>query len=235
MGLPKPIRPEYNTTVPSTGKKIKYMPFTVREEKVLILAAESEMPDEISNGVANCLRNCITSPTDFDVDSLALFDIEYLFLKCRAKSVSEKITVNVSDPDDETFRTPVEISIDKIGIFRDPEHKELIEISDDMSLSLRYPDLSFFAEGVSLDDIDGVIGVICRTFKQLIVGEEVFNRDDLTDDEIREWIESLSSEQFQKINQFYSTMPRLKHEIKAKNTKTGKPFTVTLEGLSDFF
>lgn len=235
MGLPKPIRPEYNTTVPSTGKKIKYMPFTVREEKVLILAAESEMPDEISNGVSNCLANCITSPADFDVDSLSLFDIEFLFLKCRAKSVSEKITVNVSDPDDETFKTPVDISIDKIGIWRDPEHKELIEISEDMTLSLRYPDLSFFAEGVSLDDIDAVIGVICRTFKQLVVGDEVFNRDDLSDDEIREWIESLSSEQFQRINKFYSTMPRLKHTINAKNTRTGKQFSVTLEGLADFF
>ena len=235
MGLPKPIRPEYNTTVPSTGKKIKYMPFTVREEKVLILAAESEMPDEISNAVANCLRNCITTPADFDVDSLALFDIEYLFLKCRAKSVSEKITVNVTDPDDENYKVPVDIAIDKIGVYRDPEHEELIDLGNDMSLALTYPGLSFFAEGVSLDDIDGVIGVICRTFKQLVCGDEVFNRDDLSDDEIKEWIESLSSEQFQKVNKFYSTMPRLKHEIKAKNMTTGKPFTVTLEGLADFF
>ena len=114
--IPKLTRPEYSTTIPSTNKKIKYHPFTVREEKVLMLAAEGGDQDEIVNAVTSCLQNCISSPTDIDVESLALFDIEYLFLKTRSKSVGEVINVIVTDPDDEAFSTDVEVNIDKIGI-----------------------------------------------------------------------------------------------------------------------
>ena len=112
MALPKPIRPEYNTTIPSTGKRIKYQPFTVREEKVLILAAESGETDEITNAITNVLERCITSPSDIKVKDLALFDIEYLFLKARSKSAGEKLKVRVSDPDDETYSVDHEINID---------------------------------------------------------------------------------------------------------------------------
>ncbi len=116
MALTKHIRPEYSTTLPSTGKRIKYQPFSVKEEKVLILAAESNDPDEIINAITNVLQNCVTTPADFKVEELALFDIEYLFLKTRAKSAGEKIKLKVTDPNDQTFTKEHEINIDKITV-----------------------------------------------------------------------------------------------------------------------
>jgi len=235
MALPSPTRPEYNTTIPSSGKKIKYQPFTVKEEKILVLAAEGQEVDEIGNAVANCLRNCITSPADLDIESLALFDIEYLFLKCRAKSIGEKISVNAIDPDDKTFSKQVEINIDKIGVITNKEHKEIVEIDEEMSVKLKYPGIDFFTEGVELTDVTSITSVIARCFSQLIVGEEVYNRDDLSEDEIIDWIEGLSSSQYNKLTEFFITMPKLSHKLTVKNTKTDKNFTITLEGLADFF
>lgn len=235
MALPSPTRPEYNTTIPSTGKKVKYQPFTVKEEKILVLAAEGKEVDEIGNAVANCLRNCITSPADIDIDSLALFDIEYLFLKCRAKSIGEKITVRATDPDDETFSKNVDINIDKIQVQKNDKHKEIVVIDDDMSVKMNYPGIEFFTEGLELSDVSSITTIISKCFSQLIVGEEVYNRDDLSEEEIVEWIEGLSSAQYNKLTEFFITMPKLSHKITTKNTKTDKNFTITLEGLADFF
>jgi hypothetical protein len=235
MALPSPTRPEYNTTIPSTGKKIKYQPFTVKEEKILVLAAEGKETDEIGNAVANCLRNCITSPADLDIESLALFDIEYLFLKCRAKSIGEKITVRATDPDDETFIKTVDINIDKIQVQRNEKHNEIVQIDEEMSVKLNYPNIDFFTEGLELTDVSSITTVIAKCFSQLIVGEEVYNKDDLSEEEIIEWIEQLSSSQYNKLTEFFLTMPKLSHKLTIKNTKTDKNFTITLEGLADFF
>jgi len=235
MALPSPTRPEYNTTIPSTGKKIKYQPFTVKEEKILVLAAEGKETDEIGNAVANCLRNCITSPADLDIESLALFDIEYLFLKCRAKSIGEKITVRATDPDDETFIKTVDINIDKIQVQRNEKHNEIVQIDEEMSVKLNYPNIDFFTEGLELTDVSSITTVIAKCFSQLIVGEEVYNKDDLSEEEITEWIEQLSSSQYNKLTEFFLTMPKLSHKLTIKNTKTDKNFTITLEGLADFF
>jgi hypothetical protein len=128
MALPKPIRPEYSTTVPSTGKRVKYQPFSVKEEKILVLAAEGGDTDEITNALTNVLQNCVTSPADFKVAELALFDVEYLFLKARSKSAGEKIKISVTDPNDETFSVEHEINIDKIGVKRTEGHTDLIEV-----------------------------------------------------------------------------------------------------------
>ena len=220
MALPRPSRPEYSTTIPSTGKKIKYQPFTVKEEKVLVLAAEGKDNDEIANAVSNCLKNCITSPTDVNIDELAIFDIEFLFLKCRAKSVGEKVSVVVTDPADGS-EIPVDINVDKIGVTKNKDHTQLVELDDKMTLKLNYPGLSFFAEGVNLTSVENVGDVITNCFGQLIVEDEVYNRDDLSDDEIREWIDGLSSQHFNRISQFFMTMPKLSHKVTVKNPKTG--------------
>lgn len=233
MALPKNIRPEYSTTIPSTGKKIKYQPFSVKEEKVLIIAAEGEDPDEIANAVINVLSSCITS--DVDVEKLALFDIEYLFLKSRSRSVGETIKLSVNDPDDKTFSTDVEINVDKIGIKRDESHTDLISLSDDVSIKFIYPDITFFADGLELGNIRSSLNTITRCVSQIIIGDEVYNRADMTDEEIAEWLEGLTSSQLEKVLKFFTTMPKLSHTLTAKNTKTGKDFSVTLEGLSDFF
>ncbi len=235
MGLPKPLRPEYSTSVPSTGKKIKYNPFTVKEEKILVLASESNDPDEITNGIVNVLQNCISSPSDLRINELALFDIEYLFLKARAKSVGESINLNVTDPDDETFTTTHSINIDRIGIDRTKDHSNVIFIDDTVQVKMRYPDISFFTDGIDMSSLTDSIDTMGRCIETIIAGDEVFERVDMTDEELNEWLEGLTTEQFRRITNFFVTMPRLRHSFTIRNTNTNKDFTITLEGLSDFF
>ena len=235
MALPKSIRPEYNTTIPRSGKKIKYQPFTVREEKVLILAAESQEMDEISNAVANVLSSCISSPADFKISELAIFDIEYLFLKARAKSAGETIKVVVRDPDDESFSVEHEIDIDKIRVIKTKGHTDLIDLADDVKVKMKYPGLDFFTEGVKIDSIGDSLETVSKCISSIVVGEEVYNSSDMTEAEVIEWLEGMTTEQFKKLMTFFETMPQLKHEIKLKNTNTGKDFTISLQGLADFF
>ena len=235
MALPKPIRPEYNTSIPSTGKRIKYQPFTVREEKVLILAAESGETDEITNAISNVLERCVTTPADFKVKDLALFDIEFLFLKARSKSAGEKITVRVSDPDDATYSVDHEINIDKIGIKETEGHADIIKLSDELSIKMRYPGIDFFNEGIDISSISSSISLMTECIVQIVHEDEVYNSADTSKKELEEWMESLTSDQFKKVMSFFETMPKLSHSVTLNNKNTGKDFTVTLEGLSDFF
>lgn len=235
MGLPKPLRPEYSTSIPSTGKKIKYNPFTVKEEKILILASESNDPDEITNGIVNVLKNCISSPSDLQIEDLALFDIEFLFLKARAKSVGESIDIRVTDPDDETFTTTHSINIDRIGIDRTKDHSNVIFIDDTVQVKMRYPDISFFTDGVDMSTLTESLDTIGRCIETIISGDEVFERVDMNNEELSEWLEGLTTDQFKRITNFFITMPRLRHSFTVRNTNTNKDFTVKLEGLSDFF
>ena len=235
MALPKSIRPEYTTTIPSTGKKVKYQPFSVREEKVLILAAESGEQDEITNAIVNTLERCVTSPSDFKVSELALFDIEYLFLKTRAKSAGEKVTVTVTDPSDASYSVEHEINIDSIKVIKDPDHTNLIDLGEDVTVKMSYPGISFFADGINIDNVNESIKVVSKCVSQIIIGEEVYNKADMTLDEINEWVEGLTTDQFQKIMAFFNTSPKLQHKIKLKNKKTGNDFEIVLEGLQDFF
>ena len=234
MALPKPVRPEYNLTIPSTGKRIKFMPFSVREEKILILAAESQDADEIANAIRNTLERCVTTP-GFSVSDLALFDIEYLFLKCRAKSVGETIKVLATDPSDPEYSVEHEIDVDSIKVQKTKGHKDLIELGDDVTIKMRYPDLSFFEEGINMGDIEAMSKALTRCISQIICGEEVYARADMTDKDLDEWVEGLTQSQYQKILNFFETMPRLSHSFTLKNKNTGKDFTIVLEGLADFF
>lgn len=234
MALPKLTRPEYSTTIPSTGKKIKYHPFSVREEKVLMLAAEGQDPDEIVNAVTNVLERCVTTPQDFKVKDLALFDIEFLFLKTRAKSVGEVITVEVADPEDEEVRVATEINIDRIGVKRDKNHSDLIDLGE-IKVKMRYPDISYFTTGVDISNVNSSFDIVSSCISQIIHDDEVYERSDMTDDEISAWVDDLRQEDFNKLMVFFRTIPRLSHTITATNPETGKDFSVTLEGLADFF
>ena len=234
MALPKSVRPEYSTTIPSTGKKIKYQPFTVKEEKILVLAAESGDNEEITNAITNILERCVTSPQDFKVQDLALFDIEYLF-KARSKSAGEKIEVRVTDPDDETCTVFHEINIDKIGIERTEGHSDMIDLGSELQVQMRYPDISFFTEGIDNTDLSSSLATISRCVKSIVAGEEVYTRMEMADNELEEWLEELTTEQFKKIINFFQTMPKLSHSFTLKNKKKGTDFTVKLEGLADFF
>lgn len=235
MALPKPVRPEYSTTIPSTGKRIKFQPFSVREEKVLILAAESEDVDEISNAIINVLENSVTSPSDFSVAELALFDIEYLFLKARSKSAGEKISIQVTDPDDSTFSTVHEIDIDKIKVVKNKDHTDLVELKGGIQIKMKYPDIRFFQEGIDLEDVTKSMELISKCISQIVDGEEVYNRADMSEKEIQEWLECLVLTDFKKVIEFFSTMPKLSHSFTIKNPNTEKEFTIQLNGLADFF
>ncbi len=235
MALPKSIRPEYSTTIPSTGQKIKYQPFSVKEEKILILAAEGEDPDEITNAIINIIQNCVTSPNDFKVEELALYDVEYLFLKARSKSVGEKISLVITDPNDPTYTVDHEIDIDKIKVTKNEDHTDLIKLEEELSVKMRYPDITYFNEGYDLTRITSSVEVISKCVSSIVAGEEVFNRSDMSDSEVVEWVEGLTQSQFAKILNFFVTMPKLSHSVTLKNKNTGKNFTVKLEGLKDFF
>ena len=234
MALPKPSRPEYTTKIPSTDKSIKFQPFSVREEKVLILASESKDNDEISNAITNVLESCVTSP-GFKVRDLALFDIEYLFLKARAKSVGEKLEVIVNDPGDPTYSTTHEIDVDKIQVQKNKDHKDLIQLTDDTHIKMKYPGIDFFVEGVKLENITDRLDLAAECVQQIVIGEEVYNREDMSVAEIQEWIEGLTSVQFNKVMEFFITMPRLSHKFTLTNPNTKKKFAIELEGLADFF
>ena len=234
MALPRPVRPEYSLTIPSTGKRIKFMPFSVREEKVLILAAESQDEDEIANAIRNTLERCVTTP-NFKVNDLALFDIEYLFLKCRGKSAGETIKVVVQDPQDETFRTDHEIDIDSIKVKKDKNHSDLIDVDETTKVKMRYPDITFFEKGVNTQNVEDMANVLGQCISQIIIGEEVYSSSDMGEDEINEWVDGLTQSQYRKLITFFETMPKLSHSFKIKNTNKDTEFTITLEGLADFF
>lgn len=234
MALPKPTRPEYTTTIPSTGKKVKYQPFSVKEEKILILASESQDTDEISNAITNVLESSVTTP-GFKVSELALFDIELLFLKARAKSVGESLEVNVTDPDDETYTVTHSIEIDKIAVTKNKNHTNLIEVSEGTAIKMKYPGIDFFVEGVNLNNITDRLDLAAQCIEQLVVGEDVYNKEDMDPGEAQEWLEGLTSTQFAKVMDFFMTMPKLEHSFTLTNTNTKKKFTIKLEGLQDFF
>jgi hypothetical protein len=234
MALPKPVRPEYNLTIPSTGKRIKFMPFSVREEKILILAAESQDADEIANAIRNTLERCVTTP-GFKVDELALFDIEYLFLKCRAKSAGETIKVVVQDPNDEEFRTEHEINIDSIKVKKNKDHKDLIEVDPHTTVKMRYPGIAFFEEGIDAASVESMSNALQKCISQIIIDEEVHSKADMSDEEVDEWVEGLTQAQYRNLVEFFNTMPRLTHTFKIQNTRLDTEFSITLEGLADFF
>lgn len=238
--LPYNVRPEYPATIPSLGKKIRYVPFSLKEEKILILAAESGDSDEILNSVLTTIKNCIISPDNIEVRDLAIFDIEYLFLRLRAKSVGEKIKIRVTDPNDELYSVDHEIDIDSINVEKQPGHKDIIDINDTLSVKFKYPGIEFFTETIDMSNVVSGVKVLSKCLFQIINGEEVINRADMTTDEIDEWFDSLTNVQYIKLAEFIDTMPKLRYAHKFKNRRKdsdqfNEEFTIVLEGLADFF
>ncbi len=176
----------------------------------------------------------MTTP-GFKVDELALFDIEYLFLKCRSKSAGETIKVIVQDPNDETFQTEHEIDIDSIKVKKNKDHTDLIDIDDTTKVKMKYPDISFFEEGIDMTSVESMSTALTRCISQIIIGEEVHVRADMSDKEIDEWVDGLTQAQYKKLVGFFETMPRLAHTFKVKNTNKDTDFEIKLEGLADFF
>jgi hypothetical protein len=238
MPLPKIATPIYELEIPSLKKKIRYRPFLVKEEKILIIALESEDSKQIANAVKNVISNCILSK-GIKVEDLATFDIEYLFLNIRGKSVGETVDVLITCPDDGTTQVPTSINLDEINVEVDPEHSRDIKLDDSLTLRMRYPSMTEFiknnfdsGESVSVDD---TFDLIVSCIDQIYSEEESWTASDSTKKELLEFVEQLSSKQFKQVEKFFETMPKLSHTIKIKNPNTKVESEVVLEGLSAFF
>lgn len=235
MPLPKIATPTFELTIPSSGKKIKYRPFLVKEEKVLVMAMESEELDQIARAIKEVLSACILT-RGINIDKLSTFDIEYLFLNVRGKSVGESIDVIVTCEDGET-KLPVTIFIDEIQVVTDPEHKRDIKVDDNLTLRMQYPSLTQFISQNFGDatTLDTSFEVIAGCVEMIYSDEETWNAKDHTKKEWIEFIEQLNSSQFKEIEKFFATMPKLSHTIKVTNPNTEVENEILLEGLASFF
>jgi len=242
MPLPKINTPTYDLTLPSTGKKIKYRPFLVREEKILIMALETEDMAQITNAVVEILNDCILTK-GVGVNKLATFDIEYLFLNVRAKSVGETVEVNITCPDDGKTSVQSEINIDSIKVKKVRGHKNIIKLDDQYSMKLKYPSITEFIEsnfesgqdGGEGSDIDKSLTMITSCIEMIYDNEESWDASDSSQKELEEFIEQLNSKQFKAIEKFFETMPKLSHKVKVINPTTEVESEVVLEGLASFF
>jgi len=238
MPLPKIATPIYELELPSTQKKIRYRPFLVKEEKILIIAMESEDQKQITNAIKNVISNCILS-RGIKVEQLSTFDIEYLFLNIRGKSVGENVDVLVTCPDDGQTQVEVTIDLDAIKVQVDPEHSRDIKLDENLTMRMKYPSLDeFIKSNFSFDDgmgVDESFQLIASCVEQIYNEEESWSASDCTKKEMVAFIEELSSKQFKEIEKFFETMPKLSHTIKVKNPKTEVESEVVLEGLSSFF
>ncbi len=236
MPLPKIVTPSYELILPSNGKKIRYRPFLVKEEKILILAIESDSLKEISRSIKDILKNCILTK-GIKVDELPTFDIEYLFLNIRSRSIGESIELVVTCPDDGETKVNTTIYIDEIEVKKNKEHNTDVKIDDTYTMRMKYPSLDEFIdenfnfEGQSDNSFDIIASCIDMVFSE----EEAWEAKDCTKKELIEFVEQLNSSQFKEIEKFFDTMPQLSHEIEVVNPKTKVKSTVTLEGLASFF
>ena len=238
MPLPTIVTPTYELELPSTGKKIKYRPFLVKEEKLLVLALETEDTKQISTAIKTVLKNCIQS-RGVKIDSLPTFDIEYLFLNIRGKSVGEEIEVNLIAPDDEQTSVPVTINIDDIKISKKKGHTNKIKLDTSLMMEMKYPSLSEFIKN-NFDfagdaTMDQSFDLISSCVDKIYNEEEVWAAADCTKKEIGSFLEQMNSAQFKDIEKFFETMPKLSHTVKVKNPKTKVENEIVLEGLSSFF
>jgi hypothetical protein len=238
MPLPKIATPSYTLEIPSLKKEIKYRPFLVKEEKILIIAMESEDSKQIADAVKNVISNCILTK-GIKVEDLATFDIEYLFLNIRGKSVGETVEVLITCPDDGKTQIPISVNLDDIKINIDNSHQRDIKLDDTLTLRMKYPSMKEFIKTNFSNDfnmsVDDTFDLILSCIEQVYSEEESWSASDCTQKELSEFIEQLSSKQFKRVERFFSTMPKLSHTIKVKNPNTGVESEVLLEGLSSFF
>lgn len=238
MPLPKISTPTYELELPSTGETIKYRPFLVREEKLLVLALESEDTKQITNAIKTVIKNCIQTK-NVKVESLPTFDIEYLFLNIRGKSVGEEIEVNIICPDDEETTVPVTIAVDDIQVVKNKEHNKQIKVDDSIMMEMKYPSLEQFIKtnfdfsGSNL--MDQSFDMVASCVDKIYSDDEVWSSSDVTKKELIDFLEQMNSSQFKQIESFFETMPKLSHTVKVKNPKSGVESEVVLEGLSNFF
>tara|TARA_B100000965_G_scaffold299569_1_gene257948 strand:- start:1026 stop:1745 length:720 start_codon:yes stop_codon:yes gene_type:complete len=238
MPLPKIATPTYELELPSTGNNIRFRPFLVKEEKVLLLALESEDTKQITNAIKAVIKSCI-STKGIKVETLPTFDIEYLFLNIRGKSVGEEIEVNLICPDDEVTEVKKKISIDDIKIQKSDKHTNVIKIDENIMMEMKYPSLDEFIKNNfdfnEKNQMDQSFELIASCIDKIYTDEEVWSASDCTKKEVNEFLESMNSSQFKDIETFFETMPKLKHTVTITNPNTKKENEIVLEGLASFF
>ena len=236
MALPKLTTPTYELEIPSTDEKIKYRPFLVREEKILLIALESGESKDIITAIKDIVTECTYGK--IDLGKMPMFDVEYIFLNIRAKSVGEVVTLKLLCPDDKETYVNVDIDLSEIMVQVDEGHNPKIELTDEMGMIMTYPTIdSLSATGVTDITADNMLDVISACILQIYdkKGEEVFETKDQTKKEVSEFVESLNTKQFQEVQKFFDTMPKLKHTVELENPKTGVKGEIVLQGLNDFF
>ena len=237
MALPKLNTPTYELEIPSTDEKIQYRPFLVKEEKILMMALETKDNTQIVNAVKDIVSECTFNK--MNISTMPMFDTEYIFLQIRSKSVGEvsKLKLLCPDGDGKTY-ADVELDLNKVKVQVGDDHTNKIELTDDMGVIMTYPNIDAFADsGIKDINASNMLDVIGSCILQIYEekGEKVYEAKDQTKKELTEFIESMNTKQFQDIQKFFDTMPKLKHEIKVKNPKTKKESKITLTGLNDFF
>ena len=241
MPLPKINTPTYELTLPSNKKKIRYRPFLVREEKILVLAMESNDQKQITDAIIQIIGDCLITK-NIDVTKLPTFDIEYLFLNVRSKSVGETVDVNITCPDDGKTTVETSINIDDIKVVKNKDHNLIVQLDDKYSMKLKYPTLDQFVENnfdfemaEPKESVSAAMSMLSTCIDMIYDQEESWDATESTKEELDEFIDQLNTKQFQEVEQFFRTMPKLTHKLKVKNPQTGVESEVVLEGLASFF
>ena len=243
MPLPKINTPTYELTLPSNRKKVRYRPFLVREEKILVLAMESNDQKQITDAIIQIIGDCLITK-NIDITKLPTFDIEYLFLNVRSKSVGETVEVNITCPDDGKTTVEKSINIDDIKVIKNKDHKLTIQLDDKYSMKLKYPTLDQFVENnfdfdyemaEPKESVSAAMSMLSTCIDIIYDQEESWDASESTKEELDEFIDQLNTKQFQEVEQFFRTMPKLSHKIKVLNPQTGVESEVVLEGLASFF
>ena len=233
MALPKLNNVTYDLTLPSTGQKIEYRPFLVKEQKALMIAQESGDNAQIEKAFAKIINDCVID--DVNPYTLPMFDVEYIFLRIRGKSVGEKVKLSLLCPDDEKTRVDVEVNLEEVDVQMQKEHTNTVELSNDVSMIMKYPCLKDMTGFDDKGEITNMFEMIRRCIYEVRQGDTVYNRVDITDKELDEFIESMTADNFENISNFFSTMPKLIHVVEVKNPKTKKKSEIPIEGLQSFF
>ena len=234
MALPKLETPTYELELPSTGEKVKYRPFLVKEQKNLMLASESEDETQIQNALANLISECTFGKIDpFEVP---MFDVEFLFLRIRGKSVGEKIELNVLCPDDNKTRTDITINLEDIDVHMEATHNNEISVTDNITIFMRYPTLKDMTN-ITTDsgDVNTIFSLIKKCVAEIHDEKTIHNRIDISEKEMEEFIDNLPSAIFENLGEFFNSMPKVQHPVKVTNPKTKKKGEIIIEGIQSFF
>ena len=234
MPLPKIATPTYELTLPSTGKPVQYRPFLVKEEKLLVIALESEDNKQITTAIKAVLKACVLTK-GIKVESLPTFDIEYLFLNIRGKSVGEIIDLTIPAPDDEKVQINTSVNVENVEVFFPEGHTNEVDLGNDVTLYMKYPSMDAFIESNFQGKEQDPFDIVIRCIDKIVSGEEVHESKECTKKELKDFLDSMTSDQFKKIQAFFETMPKLQHKLTVTNPESGKESEITLQGLGDFF